>query len=224
VPRKLLITSGEKDHTVPWAIANASYQQQQGNQGVTEIVEIKNRGHALTIDSGWREVADTALAFVKRFTQTINSKGCGDGGGRCRSYEVQDRERPGEDRVPGSTGRSATHPLVALMLRPCVEPARSRPVPSRRSWSVAGRGCLLGRRARQRSGVQILDLVGAFGELPAVRGASVAVVVHGVVQMRAAVAHVPETQDVCTAGRGVARKLDCARVRGLHEVVPQTLP
>jgi non-heme chloroperoxidase len=27
-----------------------------------------NRGHALVIDSGWREVADTALAFVKRFT------------------------------------------------------------------------------------------------------------------------------------------------------------
>ena len=32
-----------------------------------EFVEIKNRGHGLTIDSGWREVADTALAFVKRF-------------------------------------------------------------------------------------------------------------------------------------------------------------
>jgi len=63
----LLIISGEKDHTVPWAIANASYQQQEHNQGVTEIVEMKNRGHALTIDSGWREVADTALAFVKRF-------------------------------------------------------------------------------------------------------------------------------------------------------------
>jgi len=63
----LLIISVEKDHTVPWAIANASYQQQEHNQGVTEIVEMKNRGHALTIDSGWREVADTALAFVKRF-------------------------------------------------------------------------------------------------------------------------------------------------------------
>ena len=63
----LLIISGEKDHTVPWAIANASYKQQKDNPGVTEIVEIKGRGHALTIDSGWREVADTALAFVKRF-------------------------------------------------------------------------------------------------------------------------------------------------------------
>jgi non-heme chloroperoxidase len=63
----LLIVSGEKDNTVPWAIANASYKKQKRNEGVTEIVEMKNRGHALTIDSGWREVADTALAFVKRF-------------------------------------------------------------------------------------------------------------------------------------------------------------
>jgi non-heme chloroperoxidase len=63
----LLIISGEKDNTAPWAIANASYKQQKRNPGVTEIVEIPNRGHGLVIDSGWREVADTALAFVKRF-------------------------------------------------------------------------------------------------------------------------------------------------------------
>jgi pimeloyl-ACP methyl ester carboxylesterase len=65
----LLIISGEKDHTVPWAIANASYKKQKRNPGVTEIVEIRNRGHALTIDSGWHEVADTALMFVQRFTK-----------------------------------------------------------------------------------------------------------------------------------------------------------
>jgi pimeloyl-ACP methyl ester carboxylesterase len=63
----LLIVSGEKDHTVPWAIANASFKQQQANPGLTEIVEMPGRGHALIIDSGWREVADTALAFVRRF-------------------------------------------------------------------------------------------------------------------------------------------------------------
>jgi pimeloyl-ACP methyl ester carboxylesterase len=63
----LLIISGEKDHTVPWAIANASFKQQQHNAGVTEIVELPGRGHALTIDSGWRGVADTALTFIKRF-------------------------------------------------------------------------------------------------------------------------------------------------------------
>jgi pimeloyl-ACP methyl ester carboxylesterase len=63
----LLIISGEKDHTVPWAVANSSYKRQQGNKAVTEIIEIKGRGHALTIDSGWREVADAALGFVQRF-------------------------------------------------------------------------------------------------------------------------------------------------------------
>ncbi len=63
----LLIISGEKDNTVPRAIADASFKHQQRNKSVTEFVEIPNRGHALTIDSGWRKVADTSLAFIKRF-------------------------------------------------------------------------------------------------------------------------------------------------------------
>ncbi len=63
----LLIIDGEKDHTVPWAIANASYKRQSRNEAVTEIKQIPNRGHSLTIDSGWREVAEAALEFVKRF-------------------------------------------------------------------------------------------------------------------------------------------------------------
>jgi pimeloyl-ACP methyl ester carboxylesterase len=63
----LLIISGEKDNTVPWAIANASFKKQKRNDGVTEITEMPNRGHALVVDSGWREVADKALEFVKRF-------------------------------------------------------------------------------------------------------------------------------------------------------------
>src|SRR5215207_7843988 len=63
----LLIISGEKDHTIPWAIANAEYKRQAKNPGATEITEMKGRGHALTIDSGWRGVCDTALGFVKRF-------------------------------------------------------------------------------------------------------------------------------------------------------------
>jgi non-heme chloroperoxidase len=63
----LLIIEGEKDNTVPWAIANASYRRQKRNPGVTEITKIPGRGHALVIDSGWKEVAETALAFVRRF-------------------------------------------------------------------------------------------------------------------------------------------------------------
>jgi pimeloyl-ACP methyl ester carboxylesterase len=65
----LLIMDGELDHTVPWSIANASYNRQKRNAGVTKIVKVMGRGHALTIDSGWREVADTALTFVQRFVK-----------------------------------------------------------------------------------------------------------------------------------------------------------
>jgi len=64
----MLIISGEKDHTVPPAIAKASYKKERKNEAVTEFLTIPGRGHALTIDSGWRDVADKALAFVKRFT------------------------------------------------------------------------------------------------------------------------------------------------------------
>jgi len=64
----LLLISGETDNTVPWAIVHASFEKQKRNPGVTEVVQIPNRGHALTIDSGWREVATTALEFIKRFT------------------------------------------------------------------------------------------------------------------------------------------------------------
>jgi pimeloyl-ACP methyl ester carboxylesterase len=63
----LLIIDGEKDHTVPWAIANAAFKRQRQNAAVTEIEKVPDRGHSLTIDSGWREVAERALAFVKRF-------------------------------------------------------------------------------------------------------------------------------------------------------------
>ena len=63
----MLIISGENDHTIPWALANGAFKRQKHNPSVTEIVEMSGRGHALTIDHAWREVADTALAFVQRF-------------------------------------------------------------------------------------------------------------------------------------------------------------
>jgi non-heme chloroperoxidase len=63
----MLIIAGSEDHTVPPAIAKASFEREQKNPGVTEYVVIEGRGHSLTIDAGWHEVADTALAFVQRF-------------------------------------------------------------------------------------------------------------------------------------------------------------
>jgi hypothetical protein len=57
----MLIISGELDHTVPWAISNASNEREKRNEGVTEIVKFPNRGHALTIDSE----SDCATVFGK---------------------------------------------------------------------------------------------------------------------------------------------------------------
>ncbi|WCM25871.1 alpha/beta hydrolase [Sphingomonas sp. QA11] len=64
----LLLISGERDHTVPPSVTRAAYEQQKRNRhAITEFVQLPGRGHSLTIDSGWREVAETALGFVKRF-------------------------------------------------------------------------------------------------------------------------------------------------------------
>src|SRR6478736_2486943 len=64
----LLIIDGELDHTVPWAICNSSFKRERRNKdSVTEIVKLKDRGHALTIDHGWKQVADTSLKFIQRF-------------------------------------------------------------------------------------------------------------------------------------------------------------
>jgi fermentation-respiration switch protein FrsA (DUF1100 family) len=62
----LLFISGQRDNTVPRAMTNAAYQRSRHSAAPTEIAEIPNRGHSLTIDSGWEEVADTALAFIQR--------------------------------------------------------------------------------------------------------------------------------------------------------------
>jgi non-heme chloroperoxidase len=63
----MLIIAADSDHTVPTAISKAAYKKQRHNEGVTEYYEFEGRGHALTIDTGWRDVADKALEFVKRY-------------------------------------------------------------------------------------------------------------------------------------------------------------
>jgi non-heme chloroperoxidase len=67
----MLIIAGDSDHAVPWAIANAAYKKQTRNQGVTEIVRMPNRGHSLTIDAGWSEVAGKSLEFAQRFAASV---------------------------------------------------------------------------------------------------------------------------------------------------------
>ncbi len=63
----LLLIAGAEDNTVPQAVVENEYRLQQKNVGPTELAIIPGRGHSLIIDSGWREVADTALAFIRRF-------------------------------------------------------------------------------------------------------------------------------------------------------------
>ena len=107
----MLVISADSDQTVPWAIANASYKKQKRNQGVTEIVKMVGRGHSLTIEAGWREVAEKALEFVKRFRR------------ECVKYRGQ-RVRPGSGRtrVPGRNIFEGQLPLA---------PSQTRVVPPR---------------------------------------------------------------------------------------------
>jgi pimeloyl-ACP methyl ester carboxylesterase len=63
----MLIAGGELDHQAPWAIAHATYERQSKNPGVTEIIEIPGRGHSITIDNGWKDVAQISLDFIRRF-------------------------------------------------------------------------------------------------------------------------------------------------------------
>ena len=67
-PRRgpMLIITGEKDHIAPHAIASASYRKQKRNRAATDIQEIPDRGHSLVFDSGWQDVAEAALAFIKK--------------------------------------------------------------------------------------------------------------------------------------------------------------
>jgi pimeloyl-ACP methyl ester carboxylesterase len=65
----LLLIAGEKDHTVPVAVVEAAYKRQEKNPGVTQYREMPGRGHSLTIDHGWREVAEVALSFVSQYSQ-----------------------------------------------------------------------------------------------------------------------------------------------------------
>lgn len=71
----LLLISGSEDRTVPFAITNASYKRLRQSQAVTELKRFAGRGHSLTIDKGWRELAEYALDFARRSEQGISAVG-----------------------------------------------------------------------------------------------------------------------------------------------------
>jgi len=61
----LLITAGGRDHTVPAAISHATRKQYHKSTAVTDLRDFPDRSHSLTIDSGWREVADAVLGWLR---------------------------------------------------------------------------------------------------------------------------------------------------------------
>jgi pimeloyl-ACP methyl ester carboxylesterase len=69
----LLLITGEKDRIAPHAIAAASYAKQKRNRAATLLQEIPDRGHSLVFDSGWRDVAEAALAFIKTPAGPVNA-------------------------------------------------------------------------------------------------------------------------------------------------------
>jgi pimeloyl-ACP methyl ester carboxylesterase len=60
----LLLITGGKDHTVPEAVTRSTLKQYRHSDAVTDLIEFPDKAHSLTIDSGWREVADTALSWL----------------------------------------------------------------------------------------------------------------------------------------------------------------
>ena len=62
----LLLIMGGHDHTVPEAVTRATLMQYRHSDAVTDLLEFPDRGHSLTIDDGWREVADAALVWLHK--------------------------------------------------------------------------------------------------------------------------------------------------------------
>jgi pimeloyl-ACP methyl ester carboxylesterase len=61
----LLLIMGGRDHTVPEAVTRATLKQYRHSSAVTDIKDFPDRAHSLTVDSGWHEVADAALSWLK---------------------------------------------------------------------------------------------------------------------------------------------------------------
>ena len=61
----LLLISGTADHTVPDVTTRSTLKQYRHSTAVTELKQFEHRGHSLTIDSGWKDVADATLEWLK---------------------------------------------------------------------------------------------------------------------------------------------------------------
>jgi pimeloyl-ACP methyl ester carboxylesterase len=62
----LLLVTGGRDHTVPGSITRSTLRQYRHSSAVTDLAEFPDRGHSLTVDAGWREVADACLTWLDK--------------------------------------------------------------------------------------------------------------------------------------------------------------
>ena len=60
----LLLIAGGSDHTVPAAIVRSTRKLYHRSPAVTDLREFNDRGHSLTMDHGWREIADEVLSWL----------------------------------------------------------------------------------------------------------------------------------------------------------------
>jgi pimeloyl-ACP methyl ester carboxylesterase len=60
----LLLISGAEDHTVPDVTTQSTFKQYRHSTAVTELKQFEHRGHSLTIDGGWKEIADATLQWL----------------------------------------------------------------------------------------------------------------------------------------------------------------
>ena len=60
----LLLISGTADHSVPDVVTRSTFKQYRDSTAVTELQKFEGRGHSLTIDGGWRDVADAVLKWL----------------------------------------------------------------------------------------------------------------------------------------------------------------
>jgi esterase/lipase len=59
------LISGTADHTVPDAVTRSTLKQYRHSTAATELKQFEGRGHSLTIDHGWPDVANAVLDWLK---------------------------------------------------------------------------------------------------------------------------------------------------------------
>ena len=97
----LLIISGPQDHTVPDVVTRSAYKLYKHSTAMTDLKQF-DRGHSLTIDSGWREIAQAALDWLESHDLSGAIWWCGWWCGLGRVRRASTWTQPPSSRRPSS--------------------------------------------------------------------------------------------------------------------------